>query len=155
MIGVSKTTISRIEGLKAPYSQDILEVAAEKLKCSPADLVSRDPIARRGKSRCWKDFDPFPRRNKTSFLPHLTASLAVRQSEPQPSSSPRRQTTASLAGRGAGRQRHEAPPLVIGNAELHLERLDRGGALGHRQLLRVGHLDDLVVPGLMQRAVPV
>lgn len=41
-MGTSIATVSRIEA-GAPYSQDFLEVAAEILGCTPADLISRDP----------------------------------------------------------------------------------------------------------------
>lgn len=42
-LDTSKTTISRIEAGKQPYTQDVLEALAEALGCGPADLLMRDP----------------------------------------------------------------------------------------------------------------
>lgn len=42
-MGTSGASVSRVESTKTPYSQDFLEVAAEVLDCTPADLISRDP----------------------------------------------------------------------------------------------------------------
>lgn len=42
-MGTSKTSISRIESYKQPYTQDFLELCAQVLNCSLADLLIRDP----------------------------------------------------------------------------------------------------------------
>lgn len=42
-INLSRTTISKIETKDSPYSQRILEAAAEVYKCSPAQLLMQDP----------------------------------------------------------------------------------------------------------------
>lgn len=39
----SKSTLSRLENGKQPYTQPILEALAWALDCSPADLIMRDP----------------------------------------------------------------------------------------------------------------
>jgi len=43
MIGSSKGHISDLERGERRYNQDNLEALAEALKCSPADLIMRDP----------------------------------------------------------------------------------------------------------------
>ena len=42
-LGLSHGQLSRIERGKQPYSQDLLEGAAELYGCEPADLLVRDP----------------------------------------------------------------------------------------------------------------
>jgi transcriptional regulator with XRE-family HTH domain len=41
--GSTHATLSRIERGRQPYSQEILEKIAWVLKCTPADLIGRDP----------------------------------------------------------------------------------------------------------------
>jgi transcriptional regulator with XRE-family HTH domain len=48
MIGTSGASVSRVENLETPYTQDWLEAVAEALGCAPADLISRDPRDERG-----------------------------------------------------------------------------------------------------------
>lgn len=43
VIGSTHATLSRIERGKLPYNEDILEKLAWRLKCTPADLLGRDP----------------------------------------------------------------------------------------------------------------
>lgn len=43
--GITGASISRIESGLTPYSQDYLEATAIVLRCTPADLISRDPRA--------------------------------------------------------------------------------------------------------------
>jgi transcriptional regulator with XRE-family HTH domain len=40
----SKSSLSRIEAGKQPYSQPILEAIAWALACEPADLIMRNPL---------------------------------------------------------------------------------------------------------------
>lgn len=40
---MSRTTLSKIENAKSPYSQRLLEDAAEAYGCEPEDLIMRDP----------------------------------------------------------------------------------------------------------------
>ena len=42
---VDRTTISKIESGKQEYSQGFLEATAYALRCEPADLIMRDPLA--------------------------------------------------------------------------------------------------------------
>lgn len=41
--GFSKSTLSRLENAKQPYTQPMLEALARALNRSPADLIMRDP----------------------------------------------------------------------------------------------------------------
>lgn len=43
-LGISRTQLSKIENMKSPYSQGLLEAAAEAYACEVADLVMRNPI---------------------------------------------------------------------------------------------------------------
>lgn len=43
-IGISRVNYGRIEAGKVPYNQDFLELCAEALKCTKADLLERDPV---------------------------------------------------------------------------------------------------------------
>jgi transcriptional regulator with XRE-family HTH domain len=40
---ISRTLLSKIENAKSPYSQRILEAAAEIYRCTPAELIAADP----------------------------------------------------------------------------------------------------------------
>src|SRR3954471_10948360 len=42
-LGISKSSISRIEHGHQPYSQDFLQACADLFGCEPADIISRDP----------------------------------------------------------------------------------------------------------------
>jgi transcriptional regulator with XRE-family HTH domain len=42
-LGLSRTQLSKIENLKSPYSQALLEAAADAYQCEPADLIMRNP----------------------------------------------------------------------------------------------------------------
>jgi transcriptional regulator with XRE-family HTH domain len=44
-VEMSEGQLSRIERGETPYSQDIVEALANVLRCEPADLIMRDPIA--------------------------------------------------------------------------------------------------------------
>ena len=43
-VGISRENYGRIESGKVPYNQDTLEVCAEALGCTAADLLERNPI---------------------------------------------------------------------------------------------------------------
>lgn len=60
-IGISKATLSRIENLKIPYTQDFLEVCAEMLLCEPADLIMRNPLASEAVWSIWEQVPPTQR----------------------------------------------------------------------------------------------
>lgn len=42
-LDISRTLLSKIENARSPYSQRILERAAEVYGCTPAELLARDP----------------------------------------------------------------------------------------------------------------
>jgi transcriptional regulator with XRE-family HTH domain len=42
-LDISRTQLSKIENMRSPYSQGLLEAAAEAYGCSVADLLIRDP----------------------------------------------------------------------------------------------------------------
>jgi transcriptional regulator with XRE-family HTH domain len=44
MIGMDRSNLSRIERAEIPYSQALLEAAAEAYSCEPADLLIRNPL---------------------------------------------------------------------------------------------------------------
>lgn len=43
-LGISRTQLSKIENIKSPYSQGLMEAAAEAYQCTVADLVMRNPL---------------------------------------------------------------------------------------------------------------
>lgn len=43
-LDISRTLLSKIEGQKSPYSQRILEAAAEVYECTPAQLLCHNPL---------------------------------------------------------------------------------------------------------------
>ncbi len=42
-VGLSRTQLSKIENMRSPYSQGLLEAASVAYDCSVADLVMRNP----------------------------------------------------------------------------------------------------------------
>ena len=42
-LDISRTQLSKIENMRSPYSQGLLEAAAEVYRCDVADLLIRDP----------------------------------------------------------------------------------------------------------------
>ena len=42
-LDISRTQLSKIENMRSPYSQGLLEAAAEAYRCTAADLIIRDP----------------------------------------------------------------------------------------------------------------
>jgi transcriptional regulator with XRE-family HTH domain len=44
-LGISRTQLSKIENQKSPYSQHLLERAAEVYDCTVGDLVMPDPLS--------------------------------------------------------------------------------------------------------------
>jgi transcriptional regulator with XRE-family HTH domain len=55
LIGLSKGSLSRIESGKTPYYQDVIEVYADTLGCTPADLISRSPTDPEGVFQVWDE----------------------------------------------------------------------------------------------------
>jgi transcriptional regulator with XRE-family HTH domain len=44
-VGTTAATVSRLENGKQPYTQPLLELLAEALRCEPADIIMRPPSA--------------------------------------------------------------------------------------------------------------
>lgn len=53
-VGIDKSYLSKIENGKKRYDQPFLEAAAEVLRCTPADLIERDPST---SARIWEIYD--------------------------------------------------------------------------------------------------
>lgn len=58
----TKATISRIENGKQPYTQDFLEVCADKLGTDPASLIIRNPLDPNGMWSLWEKAKPAQRK---------------------------------------------------------------------------------------------
>lgn len=56
-IGLSHSTLSRIERFEVPYNQALLEVLAEVYSTDPASLIMRDPTDPEG---IWSIYDKVP-----------------------------------------------------------------------------------------------
>ncbi len=61
-IGIAPSYISKIEKGARRYDQPFLEAAAEVLRCSPADLIMRDPTDPEGIWNIWEQLAPVERR---------------------------------------------------------------------------------------------
>lgn len=55
VVGVSVSTISRIENSKQGYTQAILEAAAWALNCEPEDILIRNPLDNAAPWSIWDD----------------------------------------------------------------------------------------------------
>jgi transcriptional regulator with XRE-family HTH domain len=53
-VRMSKSALSRVERGERPYNQDLLEAVSEFLRCEPADLLSRSPIAAEPPLAVWE-----------------------------------------------------------------------------------------------------
>jgi transcriptional regulator with XRE-family HTH domain len=65
---ISKASLSRIENLKTPYTQDFLEACAEMLMCEPADLIMRNPLAPEAVWSIWDNVPPEQRSQALEVL---------------------------------------------------------------------------------------
>jgi transcriptional regulator with XRE-family HTH domain len=59
---MSKASLSRIETLKQPYTQDFLEACAAARKTHPASLLMRDPTAQEAIWSIWEKAAPGERK---------------------------------------------------------------------------------------------
>lgn len=62
MVGLSKPYISQLETGERQYTQELLETLAEALRCSPPDLIMRDPSDPDGIWSIWDALQPVERR---------------------------------------------------------------------------------------------
>lgn len=65
---ISHTTVGRIERSEIPYSQEFLEAAAARLRCTPADIIMRDPGDPEGIWSIWDNLTPPQRRQAVELL---------------------------------------------------------------------------------------
>jgi len=70
MIGTSKAHISNLESGKRQYTQELIELFAEALRCEPADLIVRDPTK---PDSIWSIWDQIP----ASDRPHALRALSA------------------------------------------------------------------------------
>lgn len=73
----SKTSISRIETGKQPYTQDTLDRLAWALRCSPADLLMRNPLDPEAPWSIWDSLKPAQRRQAIRLLKALVEEEAA------------------------------------------------------------------------------
>lgn len=78
LLGTSFTasTLSRIENAKRPYSQRQLEAIAEALRCSPADLIMRDPRQADAPWSIWDNLKPAEREKALDYMRFLQQQVA-------------------------------------------------------------------------------
>jgi len=79
LLGTSFTasTLSRIENAKSPYSQRQLEAVAEALRCTPADLIMRNPLDTEAPWSLWNGLEPAQRRQAIEMLRILSGDKAA------------------------------------------------------------------------------
>lgn len=77
---LSKTSLSRMELGKQPYSQPNLEALAVVLECSPGDLITRDPADTQAVWAIWETLGPS---EKEQAIRHMQVIRDV-QDDPTP-----------------------------------------------------------------------
>jgi transcriptional regulator with XRE-family HTH domain len=70
MIGVSPPSISQLENGKQGFDSSTLEALAEALRCSPGDLLMRNPL---DDEAPWSIWDRIPKSDRAKLLPMLEA----------------------------------------------------------------------------------
>lgn len=65
---ITKTSLSRIETGKQPYSQPLLEAIAVALDCTPADLIMRNPLDTEAPWSIWETLEPAQREQAIQML---------------------------------------------------------------------------------------
>ena len=60
-IGCTQGQLSKIESFKKPYDEQLLELAAEALRCEPVDLIIRNPSEPDGIWTIWDQLNPVQR----------------------------------------------------------------------------------------------
>lgn len=77
LLGITAPTLSRIENGVIPYSQDFVEACAEALRCTPADIVGRDPLSLDDLLFVWDRVPPAERPRALEVLRAFTAPPPV------------------------------------------------------------------------------
>lgn len=67
-VGVSHSTLSRVERGLQPYNQLLLEAVADALRCEPVDLLIRDPSDPEGIWSIWDALSPPQRRQAIAVI---------------------------------------------------------------------------------------
>lgn len=70
-VGLSHTTIGRLENGKIAYTQRVLEALADALRCTPADLLMRDPTDPNGLWSIWDGLTPPQKRQAVAIISAL------------------------------------------------------------------------------------
>lgn len=78
-IGITKTSLSRIELGKQPYSQPILEALADIFETEPASLLMRDPNQPESIWSIWDRIE-LPKRNDARRVLEAFATLPKKAS---------------------------------------------------------------------------
>jgi transcriptional regulator with XRE-family HTH domain len=68
---LSVAQLSRIESGKQAYTQDLLEALAIVLRCSPGDLIMRDPTAPDAPWSIWDSLGPVQQRQALEIMQTL------------------------------------------------------------------------------------
>lgn len=76
-IGIARSYLSQIESGLRRYDQPFLEAAAEVLRCSPADLIMRNPADPDGLWSIYDQLTPPQRQQAVQLLRVLTGDKAV------------------------------------------------------------------------------
>lgn len=71
-VGVTQETISKLERGALPYTQQTLEALAEALRCTPADLMIRDPLQEDPLWSIWDQISPVQRPQAARVLRAFT-----------------------------------------------------------------------------------
>jgi len=73
-IGIARSYLTKIERGTRRYDQPFLEAAAEVLRCSPADLIVRDPTDPEGIWSIWATLSPRERQQVVGIARTLKAT---------------------------------------------------------------------------------
>jgi transcriptional regulator with XRE-family HTH domain len=68
---LSVAQLSRIESGKQAYTQDLLEALAVVLRCSPGDLIMRDPMTPDAPWSIWDSLGPVQQRQAIEIMETL------------------------------------------------------------------------------------
>jgi len=71
LIGMDRTNLGRIERYRLPYSQHLLEMAAEVYGCTPSDLLARKPMNAEDVDSFWDSLTPNERKRAKKLIQAL------------------------------------------------------------------------------------